>query len=141
MTLTWKRSIMFGLALTMLLSGFTSLARAEEPAATPSAAASIMSGLEDSAGAYNSNLTLTSLIGNLIQALLTATGIIFLVLMVWAGVLYMTAAGEDDKVKKAKKMIVSALVGLIIIVGAYALTSYVVTALSEASGETTTETK
>jgi len=100
-----------------------------------------MSGLEDSAGAYNSNLTLTSLIGNLIQALLTATGIIFLVLMVWAGVLYMTAAGEDDKVKKAKKMIVSALVGLIIIVGAYALTSYVVTALSEASGETTTETK
>ena len=139
MTLTWKRSIVFGLALMLLFSSFTSLALAQEEEAEETAASAIISGLDDSAGAYSQNLTLTVFIGNLIQALLTATGILFLVLTVWAGIIYMTAAGDDTKIKKAKGMIVSALIGLIIIVGAYALTSYVIGAIATAS-EVSTET-
>jgi hypothetical protein len=134
MTLTSKRSLLFGLALSMLLLGFTSFALAADDDTADSATATISQGLESAGeGTYSSNLTLTTFIGNLIQALLTATGILFLVLTVWAGITYMTAAGDDTKIKNAKGRIVSALIGLIIIVGAYALTSYVIAALTKAS--------
>jgi hypothetical protein len=45
----------------------------------------------------------------------------------------MTAAGDEGKVTKAKKMLTTAVVGLIIIVGAYAITAYVIDALATAS--------
>ncbi len=136
MTLTYKRSIIFGLALSMLFTSF-SLALAEEDT-TESATTTISAGLDSAAeGSYSDTASLTEFIGNLIQVLLTATGILFLVLTVYAGVLYMTAAGDENKIKKAKGMIVSALIGLIIIIGAYALTSYVISALSTASTATT----
>ncbi len=73
----------------------------------------------------------------MIRTLLAATGIVFLVLTVYAGILYMTAQGEPDKIKKAKGMLTNAVIGLIIIVGAYAITRYVVDALSEAATATT----
>ena len=140
MTLTLKRSLLFGLALLLLFSSFVSLALAEEADedTTVSATTTISAGLENAAeGSYSDTATLTVFIGNLIQALLTATGILFLVLTVWAGIIYMTASGDDTKIKKAKGMIVSALVGLIIIVGAYALTSYVIGAIATASEAST----
>ncbi|MBI4437798.1 hypothetical protein HY631_02500 [Candidatus Uhrbacteria bacterium] len=138
MTLTSKRIISLGLAL-FLLAGFASLGLAQE--SSSSATATISQGLENTAsGTYSSSLTLTAFIGNLIQALLTATGIVFLVITVLGGISYMIANGDDTKIKKAKGMIVNALVGLVIIVGAYALTSYVVSALSEASTASSTTT-
>jgi len=102
----------------------------------------ISTGLENTGStAYSStDLTVSGFIGNLIKALLAATGIIFLVLTVYAGVLYMTAAGEPDKVKKAKSMLTSAVIGLVIIIGAYAISSYVITALSTAATATATTT-
>jgi uncharacterized membrane protein len=69
----------------------------------------------------------------MIRTLLAATGIIFLFIAVYAGILYMTAQGDENKVKKGKSMLSSAIIGLVIIVGAYAITRYVVDALSEAA--------
>ncbi|MBI5794433.1 hypothetical protein HZA87_05155 [Candidatus Uhrbacteria bacterium] len=137
MTHTWKRLLSFGFTLFVLLSGFTNLALAADDS-TQTATATISTGLKSAAeGAYSNDLTLTEFIGNLIQVLLTATGILFLVLTVWAGVIYMTAAGDDTKIKKAKGMLVSSLIGLVIIIAAYALTKYVVDALTTASTATT----
>lgn len=140
MTLTWKRFFSLSFTLLVLTTGLVSVASAEDTTST-SATVTISQGLENAGkGTYDSGLTLTEFIGNLIQALLTATGILFLVLTVWGGIIYMTAAGDDTKIKKAKGMITSAIVGLIIIIGAYALTSYVVSALSEASTGTAEST-
>lgn len=107
-----------------------------------SATATISEGLDNAAeGSYDQNVTASVFIGNLIRTLLGATGLIFLVLIVYAGILYMIAAGDTDKVKKAKSMITTSIIGLIIIIGAYAIASYVVNALSEASvNETSTGT-
>ena len=72
-----------------------------------------------------------------IKGFLGLLGIIFIILMVYAGYLWMTAAGNEDDVKKAKDLIEAAVIGLIIIVAAYSITHFVFNALSKtgASGK------
>jgi len=43
----------------------------------------------------------------------------------YAGFLYLTAAGDEEKVKKAKNLIVSAVIGMILILSSYAIASFV----------------
>jgi len=52
-------------------------------------------------------------------------GIIFIILMIYAGYNWMTAQGEEEKVTKAKTTIQRAIIGLIIVVSAYAITAFV----------------
>lgn len=66
----------------------------------------------------------------IIKALLTFVGIIFFGLIIYSGYLYMTAAGEQEKLKKAKETFVKAAIGLLIIISAYAITSFVINAIS-----------
>ncbi|MBI4713660.1 hypothetical protein HY771_00525 [Candidatus Uhrbacteria bacterium] len=72
------------------------------------------------------NTSLPVLVGGFIQVLLGVVGIIFLVLAVYAGVLWMTAGGDAKKVTSAKDILRNSLIGIIIIVAAYALTKFVV---------------
>ncbi len=78
--------------------------------------------------------TLPELIGNIIAVLLSVLGIIFVVLVVYAGFLYLTAAGDDTKVKKAKTLLTQSVIGLIIIVAAYAIAAFVIDALTDVAG-------
>ncbi len=73
------------------------------------------------------------LIGRIIRTILGLLGIIFLVLMVYAGFLWMTARGESDAVDKAKDIIKQAIIGVIIIFMAYALTGFVINAVVNAT--------
>jgi len=75
---------------------------------------------------------LTLIIGNLISIVLSILGVVLLVLIVYAGGLWMTAGGNTDQVGKAKSYMINAVVGLLIIVAAYAISSFVITALSNA---------
>lgn len=52
-------------------------------------------------------------------------GIIFFLLIVYAGFLWMTASGNDSKVEKAKSILIAAVSGLVISVSAYAITNFV----------------
>lgn len=61
----------------------------------------------------------------LIRNALTLVGTLMLAYMVWAGFTWMTAAGADDKIDKAKKAITRSVIGLIIILSAYAITLFV----------------
>jgi len=69
---------------------------------------------------------LPTLIGRLINGFLGILGIIFVLLVVYAGIMYMTAAGDDVKVKKAKTLLVQAIIGIIIIVAAYSISAFVI---------------
>lgn len=71
-----------------------------------------------------------------IKALLGLLGIIFVYLMVLAGYNWMTAAGDEQKVEKAKDEIKRAIIGLIIIVSAYAITYFVLQAMSSVASPT-----
>jgi len=77
--------------------------------------------------------SLPSLIGRFVQGTLSFVGVIFLILMVYGGFLWMTAGGNEEHVAKAKKLIMSATIGLFIVIGAYAITYYLTSVLLEAA--------
>jgi len=60
-----------------------------------------------------------------IKTVLTLLGTIFLVLTIYAGFLWMTAAGNDDQVGKAKSLLTQAVIGLVIILLSYSITYFV----------------
>ncbi len=63
--------------------------------------------------------------GRIVNAALTLVGTIFFVLMVYAGYLWLTSQGNETEVEKAKKIITTAVVGLVIVASAYAITVFV----------------
>ena len=60
-------------------------------------------------------------------------GIIMLVLIIYAGFLWMTSGGNEEQVTRAKTMIRNAIVGVIIILMSWALTTFVINALLNAT--------
>ena len=73
-------------------------------------------------------------IAELIKVALQFLGIIFLVLILYAGFLWLTSAGSEDKISKAKKIMAAAIIGSAIILTAYIITSFVLNQLLEATG-------
>lgn len=73
----------------------------------------------------NDSETLYAKIAKIINWGLGLLGIAFLFLMVYAGFLWMNAKGDDKQISTAKGIIVDAIIGIIIIFGAYAVTAFV----------------
>lgn len=67
-----------------------------------------------------------TIVGGVIKVLLGVLGVIFLILIVFSGVKWMTAAGEPADITKAKDTIRQAIIGLAITLAAYAITDFVV---------------
>ncbi|MBU0661253.1 hypothetical protein KKG22_03685 [Patescibacteria group bacterium] len=89
--------------------------------------AGLVADTAEKAGYENVNdISLAENVGYMIRLLLSFVGTIFLVLMVYAGYLWMTARGDEGKVDKAMDIIKAAIIGLIITVGAYSITAFVV---------------
>jgi TRAP-type C4-dicarboxylate transport system permease small subunit len=91
-------------------------------------------GLEETAGAAGIGTTPNQLpvfIGRIVSAALGLVGVIFLLLMVYGGYLWMIARGDKGTLDNAKNTISRAIIGLIIVAGAYAITTFVVGAFSK----------
>lgn len=71
-------------------------------------------------------------IGMIVKALLSLVGTIFLLLTIYAGILWMTAQGNEEKVSKAKDIVQAAVIGLVITMSAYAITAFVTTKVGQA---------
>jgi hypothetical protein len=71
------------------------------------------------------------MIGNIINIVLGFLGILLLFYFIYAGFLWMTDAGGEKNKEKATKMMSSAVIGLVIIVAAYAISNFVITQISE----------
>lgn len=61
-------------------------------------------------------------------------GFIFLMLIVWAGIGWMTAGGNEEKVKKSKVMIEAAIGGLVVVFISFALADAIATVLAGVTG-------
>ena len=61
-------------------------------------------------------------VGTVINVLLGLMGIAFTFLTIYGGYLWMLARGNDQQVEKAKNLITAAIIGLIIVLAAYAIT-------------------
>ncbi len=66
------------------------------------------------------------MIGNIIKAAISFVGVVFLVLMIYGGYLWMTARGNEQQVEKAKNLISAAIIGLIIVILSYAISAYLI---------------
>lgn len=99
------------------------------------AASTVTAGLTvaSNAAGYSAAASLPTIIGKLISVILGFSGIVFVLIVVYAGILYLTAQGEEGNIKKAKKLLSSSIIGLIIIVASYAIAAYVIAALVEIS--------
>ncbi len=84
-------------------------------------------------GTFNTEQDLGQVIGTIISVLIGFLGIIFLVLTVYAGFLWMTAAGNEKQVGKAKNILVTAVIGLVITLSAYTISTFVVGQLTDVS--------
>lgn len=88
-------------------------------------------GLTESAqGVFNikqeiSEKTPAVIIGTLLEYLLTLLGLVFLIVVIIGGFIWMTAGGDSAKTDRALKMIINGVIGLIIAVAAYAIVNFV----------------
>ncbi len=87
------------------------------------------------ASAYGGSANLPSadvltLIGMLIKSVLGLLGVVFLILIIYAGILWMTAAGNEDRVKKAQSILRNSVFGVAIVILAYFISYFVVTKLT-----------
>jgi amino acid transporter len=80
------------------------------------------------------DFTLVQIIVAIIQVALSLLGIIFLIIIVFAGYSWMTAAGNEEAVKKAQDMIKRAIIGLVIVLMAYAITYFIFNQLPFSGG-------
>ena len=70
---------------------------------------------------------------NVINIILGFLGIIAVVLILIGGFMWMTAAGNDDKVATAKKIMTAGIIGLVIVLAAFGIAKFVVNALITAT--------
>lgn len=63
--------------------------------------------------------------GVLIGSILSFIAVVFMILIIYSGILWMTARGNEQQVEKAKNLIIQAIIGLIIVLSAYVITSFI----------------
>lgn len=73
-------------------------------------------------------------IAKIIRAALGLLGVIVLGVILYAGFMIMTSAGNEEKVAQGKKTLMNAVVGLLIIMSAFAITQFVINKLAGATG-------
>lgn len=71
---------------------------------------------------------------NVINIAMGLLGVLAIILIMYAGFVWTTAGGDPDKVDIAKKILVSASIGLLIILSAWALSIYILSRLWLATG-------
>jgi len=79
-----------------------------------------------------STRTVPEIIGNGIKVLLGLSGTIALIFVIVGGVKWMMSKGVEAEIKKARELMVSGVVGIVIIAAAYAITDFVIKQLSAA---------
>lgn len=129
-------SILFVAALGMAASAafFVPTAKAQDISDT-------LSGLNQSANQVNAFKEqakdktgygtdfLNTKVGQIVGLVLSFVGVVFLALMIYAGIRWMTAGGNESTISEAKSLILNAIIGIVVVFAAYAITDFVGTEL------------
>ncbi|MCK4968589.1 MAG: TrbC/VirB2 family protein, partial [Candidatus Aenigmarchaeota archaeon] len=95
-----------------------------------------MSGMQEVQTATNySDAGLPTIIGRTLKLILSFLGLIALIIVVYGGIIWMTAGGNPEKISKAKKIMISGLIGVLIIAFSYAIASFIISKLGGVAGE------
>ncbi len=74
------------------------------------------------------------IIARIIRVALGLVGIVLLGLVLYAGFVWMTAGGNEEQITKGKKLLTNAVVGLVIMLSAFAIASFVINMLVGSTG-------
>ena len=97
-----------------------------------------LSGIKTGTGLGSQDFVTT--VSQIIRVAMGLLGIVAVVIVLIGGFTWMTAGGNDEKISEAKKWIFAGIIGLAIILSAYAITSFVVAGLVGATTGTTATT-
>lgn len=67
----------------------------------------------------------SEIVSNVIKTALSVVGIIFFILIVYGGFNWMMARGNEQQITKSKNTVFAAVIGLVVVLGAYAITAFV----------------
>ena len=65
-------------------------------------------------------------IGKVLNIATVFLGVVFLGLMIYAGYLWMLARGNEQDIEKAKNIIIYAVIGLVVVLAAYAIVKLII---------------
>lgn len=108
---------------------------AVEPAPTLKNAFDIRSGqplnsaASEGAG-FDTSIGANVIIGAIITSVLSLMGVIFLIMAIYAGYTWMMARGNEEMVEKAKNTLTNAIIGIVIVMAAYAISYFVLSQIS-----------
>jgi TRAP-type C4-dicarboxylate transport system permease small subunit len=68
-------------------------------------------------------------VSNVIRAFMGLLGIVAVIIILLGGFKWMTAAGNEEKVAEAKKLIISGIIGLVIIMMAFGIAQFVINSI------------
>lgn len=118
-------SSVFALVFSFFIGlGATPVALADDTLNGLNATAGKVNAFASQVGTQDTNFIQTKA-GQIIGTVLSFVGVLFLILMIYSGVMWMTAQGNDQQVTKAKDLLVNSIIGLIIIFAAYAITNFI----------------
>ncbi|MGI6373777.1 MAG: hypothetical protein ACOX0C_00270 [Patescibacteria group bacterium] len=119
-----KKNIILFITLGIItLIGGAGLALAQNPPITD---------ITDQVGrvaGFNQKMEIGNIVATIVGAVLSLLAVIFLVIMVMEGFKWMMAGGNTEQVSKSQTAIKNAIIGLIVVLAAYAITYFVMVRL------------
>lgn len=95
------------------------------------AAAQIDLGMEEVEAIGLGTEDIRTTISGVIRSFMGLLGLVAVIIILLGGFKWMTAGGSEDKVAEAKKLIISGIIGLIIIMSAFAIATFVIGAITD----------
>ena len=71
----------------------------------------------------------SEVIGRVLNYALALIGSVLVAMIVYGGFLYLTSAGSEEKIKSAKSVLTYAIIGVTIVIGAFVIVNFVISAL------------
>ena len=121
-----KKSLIFVLALTFLAL-----------TVTPVLAQKLDVGLQYGTYSGLGTKDLREGVMAIVRVVVSFLGVIAILIMLYGGFVWMTAAGNEERVGTAKKIITAGVIGLILIFVSWAIAEFVITSLIKATGAAT----
>ncbi len=76
--------------------------------------------------AVNTGPTTSELVSNVVTTLSFIAGVACVIAIIVGGIMYITSAGDENRVRTAKNTLLYAIIGIIIALSAYAIATFVV---------------
>lgn len=76
-------------------------------------------------GAVAGALTLSQIARNVLNFLLSIVGILGIIMLVIGGIMYLTAAGSEERIETGKKIVVYAIIGIVVALAALVIVSQI----------------